>query len=103
VDVDSVGTAEDADARAVQAAGVDRFDAAGAHHLGVVDAILDEDLCKVTAGTDRFLQHLAGNVLIQHVVHPFCLRVVHMMSIITDVFEAVQSVRVKFCARKNEW
>ena len=71
MDVDGVGAGKHAHACTVDAAGIRVLDAAGAHHEGVVNAVLDEDFRKVAAGADCFLQHLTGDILIKHVSSSF--------------------------------
>ena len=71
MDINGVGAAEHAHTRAVQPAGVHRFQAAGAHGQGMIQAILQEDFGKIAARAHRAGQHLPGNVLIQHVMPSF--------------------------------
>ena len=71
MDINGVGAAEHAHTRAVQPAGVHRFQAAGAHGQGMIQAILQENFGKVAARAHRAGQHLPCNVLIQHVMPSF--------------------------------
>ena len=54
-------------ARAVQAAAIDAFHLARAHHHAVIQSILIENLGKIAAGRQRAVDNLLRNFLIQHV------------------------------------
>ena len=56
-----------ANARAVQAAAIDAFHLARAHHHAVIQSILIENLGKIAAGRQRAVDNLLRNFLIQHV------------------------------------